>query len=346
MDDPADRSPAGGQTPTGNATAPGGPAPAPEQWAREPERGSEWLLRLMLRIAVTVGRRFASLLLGPIAVFFWLRTPAARAASREFLSRVWQRPAGPLQSLRHYRVFAQTILDRIYLLDDGGHGFDIRVIGEPVMLQALARGQGAFMVGAHLGSFEVLRAIGRRQPGLRVSMAMFEDNARKIGALLRSIDPRLELDVVALGRVDSMIEIQQRLDQGHFVGFLADRSFKGDAVVQVPFLGQPAPFPTGVFRMAAVLRQPVLMMAGLYRGGNRYEVYFDMLADFSDVARGERAARVEQAVTRYAARLEQHCRAAPFNWFNFYDFWSAPPGSPPDQDRAQHEPPARRDAGH
>ena len=332
MGDPADRSPADGQT------------PAPEQWAREPERGSEWLLRLMLRIAVTVGRPFASRLLGPIALFFWLRTPAARAASREFLSHVWQRPAGPLQSLRHYRVFAQTILDRIYLLGDGGdQGFDIRVIGEPVMLQALARGQGAFMVGAHLGSFEVLRAIGRRQPGLRVSMAMFEDNARKIGALLRSIDPRLELDVVALGRVDSMIEIQQRLDQGHFVGFLADRSFKGDAVVQVPFFGRPAPFPTGIFRMAAVLRRPVLMMAGLYRGGNRYEVHFDMLVDFSEVARGERAARVEQAVACYAARLEQHWRAGPLKWFNFYDCWGAPASAPPGQDRVQPEPPARGD---
>ena len=318
-----------------------------EHWAREPERGSEWMLRLMLRIALTVGRRFASLLLGPIALFFWLRTPAARLASREFLSRVWQRPAGPLQSLRHYRVFAQTILDRIYLLGGGDRRFDIRVVGEPVMQQALARGQGAFMIGAHLGSFEVLRAIGRRQPGLRVSLAMFEDNARKIGALLRSIDPRLELDVVALGRLDSMIEIQQRLDQGHFVGFLADRSFKGDAVVQVPFLGRPAPFPTGVFRMAAVLRRPVLMMAGLYRGGNRYEVHFDMLADFTHVARDERAARIEQAVACYATRLEQYCRMAPYNWFNFYNFWGAPTsGPPPAQGRGPHGPAAHHDDPH
>jgi Predicted acyltransferase len=25
---------------------------------------------------------------------------------------------------------------------------------------------------------------------------------------------------------------------------------------------------------------------------------------------------------RYAARLEHYCREAPFNWFNFYDFWA------------------------
>jgi predicted LPLAT superfamily acyltransferase len=25
---------------------------------------------------------------------------------------------------------------------------------------------------------------------------------------------------------------------------------------------------------------------------------------------------------RYSARLEHHMRRAPFNWFNFYDFWA------------------------
>jgi predicted LPLAT superfamily acyltransferase len=25
---------------------------------------------------------------------------------------------------------------------------------------------------------------------------------------------------------------------------------------------------------------------------------------------------------RYVTRLEFHCRRAPYNWFNFYDFWA------------------------
>jgi predicted LPLAT superfamily acyltransferase len=78
-------------------------------------------------------------------------------------------------------------------------------------------------------------------------------------------------------------------------------------------------------RMAAVLRQRVFFMAGLYRGGNRYDVIFEELADFTHAAggRGERAALVEAAIARYAARLEHYARQAPDNWFNFHDFWSA-----------------------
>jgi predicted LPLAT superfamily acyltransferase len=62
-------------------------------------------------------------------------------------------------------------------------------------------------------------------------------------------------------------------------------------------------------------------MAGLYLGGNRYAVHFEPLADFSDTPRAERPAAVRAAVERYAALLERHCKAAPYNWFNFYDFW-------------------------
>lgn len=66
-------------------------------------------------------------------------------------------------------------------------------------------------------------------------------------------------------------------------------------------------------------------MTGLYLGGNRYAIHFEPLADFTDVPAGQRDAAVEAAITRYAALLDQYRRAAPYNWFNFFDFWSANP---------------------
>ena len=62
-------------------------------------------------------------------------------------------------------------------------------------------------------------------------------------------------------------------------------------------------------------------MAGLYCGGNQYRIVFEQLADFSQVAPAEREAAIDAAIDRYAARLEHYCRAAAFNWFNFFDFW-------------------------
>jgi predicted LPLAT superfamily acyltransferase len=76
-------------------------------------------------------------------------------------------------------------------------------------------------------------------------------------------------------------------------------------------------------RMAAALRQRVFLMAGLYRGGNRYEVVFEELADFSQcpaaAPSGRRSWRLRSRAM--SERLEHYARAAPDNWFNFHDFW-------------------------
>jgi predicted LPLAT superfamily acyltransferase len=158
-------------------------------------------------------------------------------------------------------------------------------------------------------------------------MAMYAENARKINSVLAAIDPAAVQDIVALGRVQSMLELSARLDEGAVVGVLADRTFGDEPVMQVPFLGHPAPFPTGPMRMAAALRQRVVFMSGVYRGGNRYEIRFEPLADFSDaesLSRGLRELRVRDALAAYAHCLERLARDAPDNWFNFHEFWGAP----------------------
>jgi predicted LPLAT superfamily acyltransferase len=135
-------------------------------------------------------------------------------------------------------------------------------------------------------------------------------------------------DIVALGRADSMIELAQRLDEGALVGILADRTLGDEPALMIPFLGEPAPFPTGPMRMAAALRRRVIFMAGLYRGGNRYAIRFEEIADFADLeglTRAAREQRVNEGVAAYAATLERHAREAPFNWFNFHDFWRGAP---------------------
>jgi len=66
---------------------------------------------------------------------------------------------------------------------------------------------------------------------------------------------------------------------------------------------------------------PVVMFFCLYMGGNRYKEHFELFADEVTLNRGTREADLERWVRRYAERLEHYCRLAPYNWFNFYDFW-------------------------
>ena len=108
---------------------------------------------------------------------------------------------------------------------------------------------------------------------------------------------------------------------------LGDRTTSGqpDArVVVVPFLGADAAFPAGPWLIAHALRCPVYFVAGVFTPPNHYALHFELLADEVRLDRNDRAGSLARYVRVYAAMLEAHVRAAPMNWFNFYDFWGAP----------------------
>lgn len=293
----------------------------PPDWMREKERSHVLILKLMVWISLTFGRRLGRVVLHGIALYFVLFAPRARRASRAYLRRVLGRYANWRDGYRHVLAFASTIHDRVYLLNDRFDVLDVEVHGAEVLDEALREQAGVLLVGAHLGSFEVLRAMGRDRAGLRVAILMYEQNARKLNATLAAINPKALQDIIPLGRLESMLEVRDKLDAGYVVGMLADRSLGGDTMQAADFLGQPADFPVGPWRMAAMLRRPVFFMAGLYLGGNRYSLRFEPLADFSGIERSGRDAAIAQAVQRYADCLSRHCHMAPFNWFNFFDFW-------------------------
>lgn len=291
------------------------------EWIRHRERGSILLLRLMAFLSLRLGRTLSRIPLYGIAMYFFLFAPDARRNSLHYLRLALGRRPTAGDRFRQVLSFATTIHDRVYLVNRQFDDFDITLEGEALMISQLESGRGALLLGAHMGSFEVMHSLGRRRGALRVVMAMYEENARKINATLAAINPDLVHDIVPLGRIDSMLDIAERLDRGAFVGVLADRTLGNEPVQAVTLLGEPAYLPTGPMRAAAILRCPVFFMAGLYRGGNRYHVVFEQVADFSTPAAAPRNAAVGAAVERYAAALDAHCRRDPYNWFNFYDFW-------------------------
>jgi predicted LPLAT superfamily acyltransferase len=292
------------------------------EWRQQPERGSRLLLSWMAFVSQRLGRRFGRLILYVIAAYYFVFAPRARRHMRRYLRRALGREPRARDRFRHVLSFATSIHDRVYLLTDRPELFQVTVSGEPQMRAVLAHGRGAVLLGAHVGSFEIVRIVGALRAGVTVTMAMYPDNARKINAMLQAIGATNPPEFIAVGQLDSMLRIRERLDQGALIGMLADRRFDDDeATIEVNFLGTVARFPLGPMRIAAALSAPVVFMCGLYQGGNRYHVRFEPLADFASITRNQRAAAIESAVRRYAELLEHCCHSDPYNWYNFFDFW-------------------------
>lgn len=308
-----------------SADAAAGPRANASQWVAEPERGSATLARVMTFLSLRLGRKVGKRLLYLIAAYYYLFAPTARRYSRDYLRRALAREPTGADFFRHVYAFAAVLLDRLYLVHGRFDLFAVTIEGEELMQPAAIGGHGAFLLGAHFGSFEMMSALGRQQPGLRVAMAMYEHQASRLAAILRDADPSSAPEIIPLGHLDAMLRIRDSLDAGRFVGMLADRTL-GEAPAQpVSFLGAPALFPSGPMRAAAALRRPVIFMTGVYRGENRYHVVFHQIADFSQPSPAGREAAVRAAIARYVALLEGHCRTDPYNWFNFYDFWHGAP---------------------
>jgi predicted LPLAT superfamily acyltransferase len=293
----------------------------PAEWLGNRERGSLRLLRLMAAASLRLGRKPSRSALYCVAAYFFLFAPDARRHARRYLQLALGRSPTARDRFRQILYFASCVHDRLYLLKEQYSRFEITIEGESLVRAQLDSGQGAFLMGAHMGSFEVMRSIGQRQPGLHVSMAMYEDNARKIKTVLAAINPAPKPDIIPLGQLDAMLHIAERLDRGAFVGVLGDRTLGDEPVQAVTLLGERADLPTGPMRAAAILRRQVIFMVGLYRGKNRYHVVFAPLADFSKTPAGQREAAVHAAIENYASLLDRYCRSDPYNWFNFFDFW-------------------------
>lgn len=298
------------------------PIAKPAEWIGYRERGSTWLLKVMVFLSLRLGRTLSRGVLYGIALYFFLFAPGARRHSRRYLKLALGRDPSAADRFKHIFYFATSIHDRVYLVKEQYERFDLTIEGESEMKAQLGSNQGAFLLGAHMGSFEVMRSVGRRQPGLHVAMAMYENNARKLNAMIAAIDSDAQPDIISLGQIDAMLKIADRLNHGAFVGMLGDRTLGDEPLQPVSLLGERAYLPTGPMRAAAILRRSVIFMVGLYCGGNRYHVVFEPIADFSETPAGGREAAVAAAVTRYAELLERYCRSDPYNWFNFFDFWA------------------------
>jgi predicted LPLAT superfamily acyltransferase len=293
-------------------------------WLAQRERGSRPLIWLIVRLTLALGRPVGRALLYPICAYFLLFSGRARRASREYLRRALARPPGWRDLFAHYLCFAQTILDRVLLLSGRNDQVDCHVEGLDVLHGALAQGRGCLLYGAHFGSFDVLRALGSAESSVAVNVLMHEDNAEKLNGVLAALNRELPQQIIPLGRPGTMLKVAEALSRNEIVGLLADRVVAGDKLLCCRFLDAAASFPEGPFILASVLKAPVVLFSAVYCGGRHYRVRFEPFADSRAAAEGRHGAMQAQC-QHYADWLARSCRAAPYNWFNFYDFWTHAP---------------------
>lgn len=295
-----------------------------EHWNARKEGGGQFAIWLIRSIGLRCGRAAARLCLYPITLYFFLRRPYERRVSYAFFARIEGRQPGLWRVLRHIHRFAGTLLDRVYLLAGQHARLDVRIHGLDTLVARARPDRGVLLLGAHVGSFEVLRVAMVGHPEVKLRVVLDTQKTPALTQLLHALNPQVASEVIDASRPGNeiVLAMAEALRDGAMVTLLADRVRGSEPSVPVRFFGAPAPLPSTPFALGGILEVPVVLCLGLYRGGNRYDIHFEPLAEAAPCARHERDAAVRALAQAYASRLEHHVRLDPCNWFNWHDFWS------------------------
>jgi len=290
-------------------------------WHRIPEAGNAWGIRLLATLCRWLGRAPARALLVFIVGYYALVRPSARRASRLYLQRM-----GVSSNLwavyLHLLRFAQCALDRFFFLTGDFDRFEVSRFGHEYLVELAEQKRGAILLGAHLGSFEALRAMAR-DTNMPIAALGYFDNTEMLNRELDRAGANRTHRFVRMvpGSLQHLFEVKELIEQGHAVALLGDRCL-GERGTEVEFLGAPARFPIGPYAMAAALECPIFITLGLHFPPNRYELYLEPFMARVPKRREDKTA-LDRCAQQFARRLEHYCRRAPDNWFNFYDFWEA-----------------------
>lgn len=286
-------------------------------WQEQSEKKNLFWLEALLWVLRIAGRTLTRWLLLPIVcAYFLLFDGQARQASKLYLAKVLSAPPRLWHVLRHLHTFASVSLDRILVMDQGPAKLDVDIVND-ACFEDLP--EGAVLITSHYGSFDVMRVLAESRNAKEVRVLLNIEHNKRAMALVNRLNPELASLIIDAGvsGPSLILQVQKLLASSALVGVMADRLIHGQRFVQLPFCGAAATFPLAPWLMAAMLDQPIILCFGTFLGSNKYRLEFERVV----LPKGNSRQKAEAGLRFYVQQLEQRVRRAPYNWFNFYDFW-------------------------
>lgn len=299
------------------------------KWTQKEERGSLAGILLLARVLRLLGRRVGIALVAPVALYFFLTDRMRRRASFDFRRRAKALGApvglGPWAGYRHFLTFGIAALDRLLAWRGDYDYTHVAGLDDPACVRFRDDPRGGLVLISHLGSFEVIRAIGQRNGVRSVVILAHNEHSAKFARALHGQAPESRLEVLEVTNIDVAVamKISAAVEKGSWIVIGGDRlPPTGEARrISAPFMGATTDFPQGPYLLASALRCPVHAMFCL-REGNGFRIHVEPIDDGEGLRTSPREREMAEACARYAAALEKHALASPYQWYNFYDFWN------------------------
>jgi len=322
---------------------------APLHWSQHKEKAAGyWHIKLMLILFRLFPVVIMRVIAFPVGFFYFLFSKRARDESKRFLQKAApfvakpetaKKCRSPFGPLRHIVSFSLTLIEKI---ESWGGKFQFKNIhfqNDDVeeLIQELENGKGVFLITSHLGNIELLRGlasfnrtrVSRKTPITAVIDMKVNKNFSR---MLKELNPQSSFDIINAAEIGphTAVILEEKLANGTMVTIAGDRTSANTdgqgKKLMIPFLGEEAPFSPGIFYLAVLMKAPVYFVFALRRGDLSIKPEYDMHVHKSSLSfecsRKERFTQSSLLAGSFAELLQNYCIQNPFQWYNFYDFWS------------------------
>jgi predicted LPLAT superfamily acyltransferase/glycosyltransferase involved in cell wall biosynthesis len=298
-----------------------------QHWSGIQERGVYAGVFALATIVRLFGVRVCAWVLFPVTVYFWMTGGPQRRASFAYLERSLGRPASWRDSLRHFMSFSVKSLETFATWTGVPQELTFDYSKAELLEDATVRSRGLVLMISHMGNVEILRAGLGQDFRERITLFVHTKHALQFNRVLAKFSPQAAINMIQVTEIgpDTIIDLQERIERGEWVAIAGDRTpVQGDQRISTAsFLGQQAGFPQGPYILASLLKCPLYHMTCAKRDDGVREVVFDRIAEQVKRNRSRDGDNgLGKYVAHYAELLERLCKTYPYQWYNFYDFWS------------------------
>lgn len=297
------------------------------EWFEIDEKGAgNFRIKFLWLIYLILGSRIAKLLVLPICLCMYPFLRDAKESLKIYFEVLndFERSRGlertrpkPFKVVYNY---ATSLLDKIASVSGRLEHKNISFFEDEnfkAFLGVRERGEGFVILSSHFGNIEVLGSCDNsRIGGSAPEVYIFVDSWTK--SVYRSFfiaQRRMKnLHYVSVDNITlaTFSKIENLLARGAVFIIAGDRLSRGapDKFMTADFLGRKCVFPKGAFMLATSFNCPVFFANCISRGES-HKIYFKQSSG--------KAKR--EVLSEYAAFLQECVLKAPYQWFNFFNFF-------------------------
>lgn len=260
---------------------------------------------------------YAYILLLFVAFYYFLTSWKSSAAIYYYLRKRLQFSflKSVLGIYRSYFMFGQTLIDRVLIASGKRNQFTYEFDGIENIINKQKEGNGAVLISAHLGNFEVSEYFFDDLDDAFVANIVTTKSGKEgVKSYLEhlSIESRMKFILIQEDMMH-ILELRDALSKNEFICITGDRYVDGNKLLTTNFLGEQANFPAGPFILGARLKVPVLFVYVMKDSLKHYHLY----AREVDVNYKDHQGLLES----YTDSLTEMVKKYPYQWFNYYSFW-------------------------